>query len=282
MGWWEQGRAGGQPWLPAPGDEIPFGVSLGNPGTGKHHLCNSLNSNSWLHSESRVWDTRSRYLEETLAGRLPWRGLRGSAWPWGTVTGVHWSWDAVTTVTISPGDVLRLQTSPPSQAPSSAHNAPVFQAQHGRGLRHFGSLKTAEVISSHEYFLGSLSRLQRLGDKAGLRSVGGPGIAEPCVTPPSLGHRGTCAASSHVPRPCPILRDAPPGNRVPAGSQRCPHHCPQVQLLFHLLPGKTKRVEAFFTSSIRKKERKLFRSLSKWVLSAQEGFPAARNRAVLR
>lgn len=107
MGWWEQGRAGGQPWLPARGDEIPFGVSLGNPGTGKHHLCNSLNSNSWLHSESRVWDTRSRCLEETLAGRLPWRALRGSAWPWDTVTGAHWSWDAVTTVTISPGDVLR-------------------------------------------------------------------------------------------------------------------------------------------------------------------------------
>lgn len=130
---WDGGSRGGAgvlPWLPAHGHEIPFGGSLGNPGTGKPHLCNSLNSSSWLHSGFRVWD-RSRYLEEALAGRLPWRGLRGSAWSQGTVTGAHWSRDAVTTVTISPGDVLRLQTSLPSQAPSSAHNAPVFQAQHG-------------------------------------------------------------------------------------------------------------------------------------------------------
>lgn len=46
-------------------------------------------------------------------------------------------------------------------------------------------------------------------------------------------------------------------------------------------PGENEKVEDFLTSSIRKKERKLFRSLSKGVLSAQEGFPAARNRVVL-
>lgn len=43
----------------------------------------------------------------------------------------HCSRDAVTTVTITLADVLRLQSSSASQAPSSAHNAPVFQAQHG-------------------------------------------------------------------------------------------------------------------------------------------------------
>lgn len=106
---------------------------------------------------------------------------------------------------------------------------------------------------------------------------------EPCVTPPSLGY-GTCTflAPARSPRPCSIHQDAPPGKRACAGSQRCPHHFPQVQLLVHLLPEKIKKVEAFLTSSIRKKERKLFRSLSKGVLSAQEGFPAARNRVVLR
>lgn len=37
------------PWLPAHGDAVPFGGSMGNPGTGKQHLCDSLNSNSPSH-----------------------------------------------------------------------------------------------------------------------------------------------------------------------------------------------------------------------------------------
>lgn len=81
------------------------------------------------------------------------------------------------------------------------------------------------------------------------------------------------------------------GKRAHVGSPRgapAAARCPQVQPGAGLLaaispsPGENRNIEAFLTSSIRKKKRKPFRSLSKGVLSAQEGFPAAKNRAVLR
>lgn len=115
------------------GMQFPLGAACGILALGNSTCvipCTPTLLPSWLHFESRVWD-RSRYLEGALTGRLPWRGLRGSAWSRDAVTGAHWPRGTVTTVTITLGDVLRLQTSSPSQAPSSAHNGPVFQAQHG-------------------------------------------------------------------------------------------------------------------------------------------------------
>lgn len=110
------------PWLPARGDAVP--------GTGKQHLCNSLNSISPSHLAALgMQSLRQKQVPGgSFIRKVAMEVFEGFSMATGQC---HCSRDAVTTVTITLADVLRLQSSSASQAPSPAHNAPVFQAQHG-------------------------------------------------------------------------------------------------------------------------------------------------------